>query len=109
MCERAGSLGNLLPSKGITQMVAPQTWIALNRRALTAAYCLEDWTKELRAECLRQNIDPFDQDRDERTIAVKQSTVRWLISMMSEQSTELRRFSKRPNKGVRRSPPGFKP
>jgi hypothetical protein len=54
---------------------------------------LEDWAKELRAECSRQNIDPFDGNRDERTLTLKQSTVRWLISMMSEQSKELRRFA----------------
>jgi hypothetical protein len=88
-------------------MVLPQTWRALNGRALHAA--LEDWAKDLRAECLRQNIDPFDERDDETMMALKRSTVRHLISWMDEESKELRRFAKRPPRSVRRSPPGFTP
>jgi hypothetical protein len=90
-------------------MVLPQKWHALNRRARHAAYWLEDWAKDLRAECLRQNIDPFDERDDETMVALKRSTVRHLISWMNEESKELRRIAKLPPRSVRRSPPGFTP
>jgi hypothetical protein len=107
MAERL--MANRWPRIGITHMVSPSTWRALNDRARDAAYWLEDWAKELRAECLRQNIDPFDEGDDETTVALKRSTLRHLISLMDQQSKELRRYAKPLPRSVRRSPPGFTP
>jgi hypothetical protein len=90
-------------------MVNPQTWRALNDRALGAAEWLDHWAKQLQAECSQQNIDPFDDSDGETMVALKRSTVRHLVLRLFEQSKELRRFAETPQRSVRRSPPGFKP
>jgi hypothetical protein len=76
------------------QMTRPQTALALNRRALTAAACLEIWRNELFDEMEKQGIKPGSHPGDDETITLNLRFVRRLALEMADQEKELKRFAK---------------
>jgi hypothetical protein len=88
-------------------MTGPSTRAALNSRALSTANWLEAWAGRLTEKAIAQDAKFFK--RRSEPVALKQVEVMGLINGMYEHMRELRRYSERPRRSMRRSPRGFAP
>ena len=85
-------------------MVSHSTLLALNRRALRTAGCLEYWAEHLHEEIKKQNIELYPKQEfepphyiktdDSMTMTLTRGDVRRLILQMSERAIELRKFTR---------------